>query len=81
MQTVGHTAEKGIEQGRKLLVGVSKSKLATNTATEFKPSANDREAFKDESQRTEADGGPSLTPTIIKSTRRGTKYRKQDGSN
>jgi RHS repeat-associated protein len=51
-----------------------------HTATEFKPSPSDREAFKDESRRIEADGGAKSNTNYNKIDSPGTKYRKQDGS-
>ena len=52
-----------------------------HTATEFKPSANDREAFKDESRRIDANGGPKSDTNHNKIDSPGANYRKRDGSN
>lgn len=52
-----------------------------HTATDWTPSTNDREAFKDESRRIDAKGGPSSTSNHNQIESPGKKYRAQDGSN
>ena len=51
-----------------------------HTATEWKASKNDREAFKDESHRLDAHGGPDSSANHNKIDSPGKKYRQQDGS-
>jgi hypothetical protein len=52
-----------------------------HTATDWKPSANDREAYKDESRRLDANGGANSSSNHNKRESPGKKYRNQDGSN
>lgn len=49
--------------------------------TDWTPSRNDREAFKDESRRLGNDGGPGNPDNYNKRRSPGDKYRKQDGEN
>ena len=51
-----------------------------HTATEFKPAANDREAFKDESRNLDSHGGADSSANHNKIESPGKKYREQDGS-
>ena len=48
-------------------------------ATDFTPAKNNREAFKDESRRIDAHGGPKSTNNYNRIESPGKKYRKQDG--
>jgi hypothetical protein len=47
--------------------------------TDWTPSANKREAYKDESKRLKADGGHKNPNNYNKRDSPGTNYRKQDG--
>jgi len=47
--------------------------------TDWKPSANSRQAYKDESRRLQQDGGHRNPNNYNKRDSPGTKYRKQDG--
>ena len=51
-----------------------------HTTTDWKPSANDREAYKDESRRIDANGGAASSSTHNQIESPGKKYRKEDGS-
>jgi hypothetical protein len=50
------------------------------TATDWTPSANDREAFKDEFRKLDSHGGPYSNANHNKIESPGKKYREQDGS-
>jgi hypothetical protein len=52
-----------------------------HTATDWTPSANKREAFKDESRRVDANGGANSSSNHNQKESPGKNYRKQDGSN
>jgi hypothetical protein len=51
-----------------------------HTATEWKRSENDREAFKDESRRLDQNGGASSTENHNEIDSPGKKYREEDGN-
>jgi RHS repeat-associated protein len=51
-----------------------------HTTTDWEPSANDREAFKNESRRLDANGGAKSPSNYNKIESPGKNYRKQDGS-
>jgi RHS repeat-associated protein len=51
-----------------------------HVSTDWKPSANDREAFKDESRRLDSHGGHGSSSNYNQRESPGKKYRKQDGS-
>ena len=50
-----------------------------HVATDFTPAKNNREAFKDESRRIDANGGKSSDLNYNRIESPGKKYRKQDG--
>jgi hypothetical protein len=51
----------------------------THVATEWKPSGNSRDAFKDESLRIDGNGGAKSEQNYNKIESPGKKYRSQDG--
>jgi len=52
-----------------------------HTATDWRPSATDREAFKDESSRIDANGGAKSSSNYNQRESPGKNYKKQDGPN
>ncbi len=57
----------------------AKSNNDPHVATDWEPATSQREAFKQESLRLDADGGPSSSTNYNRIEQPGKKYREQDG--
>ncbi len=74
----------GFPNGRASLSAITVTTLATgdkHVLTEHSTASSDRESFKDESRRIDANGGADSSSSHNKIESPGKKYRRRDGSN